>query len=319
MIATERQYRRLVRKLKTQRFFGIPDLAEDIQKCIRRTNRKEFPLAIGGRVLELGQRTHVMGVLNVTPDSFSDGGRFLDPEQAYQHVVGMGRDGADIIDIGGESTRPGAKEISDEEEAARIIPLIERIAADPEIVISVDTYKAGVARKAIAAGAHMVNDISGLRFDPEMAHVVAESGVPVVLMHIQGTPRNMQADPHYEDVIGEVVEFLETGMEIGLKAGIAEEQMIVDPGIGFGKRLQDNLDILQHLSELKILGRPILLGTSRKSFIGAILDLPVEDRLEGTAATASIGIMNGAHMVRVHDVREMVRVARMTDAVMERN
>lgn len=319
MIATERQYRKLIRKLKTQRFFGIPELAEQIHKGLGNLNRRRFPLNIGERTLNLGERTHVMGILNVTPDSFADGGAFLDPEKAYRYARRMAEEGADIIDIGGESTRPGAERVHKEEECARILPVVERCSREPGMLISVDTYKADVARKAVAAGAHMINDISGLRFDPEMAPLIAETGVPAVLMHIKGTPRDMQEAPFYEDVLREVLDVLEESMAIARNAGVREEQIIVDPGIGFGKRLQDNLDILKHLSELKVLGRPILLGTSRKSFIGGILDLPVEDRLEGTAATVCLGIMNGAHIVRVHDVREMTRVARMTDAMVQRD
>jgi dihydropteroate synthase len=318
MIATERQYRRLIRKLKTQRFFGLPGLAEEIQKRIQNMNRKDFPLVMGDRTLNLGERTHIMGILNVTPDSFSDGGQFTDFDAAIAYALKMCEDGADIIDIGGESTRPGAEQISETDEVNRVIPLVEHLAQEPGMLISVDTYKAGVAKKALDAGARMVNDISGLRFDPDMAPLIAETGVPVVLMHIKGTPRDMQKDPHYEDVVGEVIEALYESMEIALQAGVREEQIIVDPGIGFGKRLQDNLDILKHLREFKVLGRPVLLGTSRKSFIGTILDLPVEDRLEGTAATVSTAIINGAQIMRVHDVREMVHVARMTDAVIQR-
>jgi dihydropteroate synthase len=318
IIATERQYKKLIRKLEVQDFFGLPELAEDLRKCIRHMNRKQYTLSMGGRSLDLGERTFIMGVLNVTPDSFSDGGNFIDPEKAYAQAMKMCEDGADIIDIGGESTRPGAEKVSEEEETARVVPVVERLAKNSEVRISVDTYKAAVAKKAIDAGAHMINDISGLKFDPDMAPLIAASGVPVALMHIKGTPGEMQKDPSYEDVMGEVVEYLEESIEIARKAGVRKEQMMVDPGIGFGKRLQDNLDILKYLPELKVLGRPILLGTSRKSFIGAILDLPVEDRLEGTAATVAMGIMNGANMVRVHDVSEMARVARMTDAVVQR-
>lgn len=318
MVATERQYRKLIRKLKTQRFFGLPELAEEIQKQIQNVNRKDFSLTLGEKTLGLGDRTHIMGILNVTPDSFSDGGCFMNPEKSYTHALKMRADGADIVDIGGESTRPGAEQITEKEEANRVIPLVKRLTQDPDMLISVDTYKADVARKALEAGAHMINDISGLKFDPEMAPLIAETGVPVVLMHIKGTPRDMQKDPYYEDVVGEVIETLQESMEIAHHAGVRDEQIIVDPGIGFGKRLQDNLDILKHLWEFKMLGRPILLGTSRKSFIGTILDLPDEERLEGTAATVSMGIMNGAQIMRVHDVREMVHVARMTDAIVQR-
>ena len=318
MIATERQYRELIRKLKKQKIFGLPELAGQIEKSITNMNLRKFRIEIGGKALNLDERTHIMGVLNVTPDSFSDGGTFMDPEKAYLHALRMRDDGADIIDIGGESTRPGAEETPEDLELSRILPLVERISRESEAVISVDTYKARVARKAIEAGAHMINDISGLRFDPEMAPLIAETGVPVVIMHIKGTPRDMQKEPSYEDVMGEIIASLEESMEIAYRAGVREEQIVVDPGIGFGKRLQDNLDIIRHLSELKILGRPILLGTSRKSFIGSILNLSVTDRLEGTAATVSVGIMNGVHIIRVHDVREMARVAKVTDAVAQR-
>jgi dihydropteroate synthase len=318
LIATERQYGKLVRKLKRQNYFKLPELADQISRCIRNYNRKRFDCRVGEETLIFGERTYVMGILNVTPDSFSDGGHYLDPEEAVTHALQLVEEGADFIDVGGESTRPGAERVTEEEELRRILPVVERLAREGGIRISVDTYKAGVARAAIDAGAHMINDISALRFDADMAPLIANTGVPVVLMHIKGTPTDMQHNPVYEDVIGEVLESLEESMEIGRRAGLSEAQMLIDPGIGFGKRLQDNLDILKHLSEFRVLGRPILLGTSRKSFIGTILDLPVEERLEGSAATVALGIMQGAHMVRVHDVREMTRVARMTDAVLNR-
>ncbi len=318
MLATERQYRKLIRKLKRQNFFDLPRLSDALQKCVRHMNRTRYPVHLGERTVDLGSRTYVMGVLNVTPDSFSDGGLTLDPEKAYDGALALSAAGADVIDVGGESTRPGAAQVSEAEELARVLPVVERLQPHGELCISVDTYKARVAERAIAAGAQMVNDISGLRFDPEMAPVLADGRVAVVLMHIKGTPRDMQQDPVYEDVMGEIIAYLEGSMEIALAAGVREEQILVDPGIGFGKRLQDNLDILKRLSELKVLGRPIVLGTSRKAFIGAILDLPVSQRVEGTAATVTLGITNGANMVRVHDVAEMVRVVRMTDAVVQR-
>ncbi len=318
MLATERQYRKLIRKLKRQNYFGLPRLSDALQRCIRHMNRTQYLVALGERTVDLGSRTHVMGILNVTPDSFSDGGLALDPEEACARALALSAAGADIIDVGGESTRPGAAQVSESQELARVLPVLERLQAHGELCISVDTYKARVAERAIAAGARMINDISGLRFDPEMAPVLAQGGVAVVLMHIKGTPRDMQKDPVYEDVMGEIIAYLEASMEIAVDAGIREEQILIDPGIGFGKRLQDNLDILKRLSELRMLGRPIVLGTSRKSFIGAILDLPVSERVEGTAATVALGILKGANMVRVHDVTEMVRVARMTDAVVQR-
>ncbi len=256
-----------------------------------------------------------MGVLNVTPDSFSDVGRFLDPAQAIRHAKEMVAAGADLIDVGGESTRPGAEPISSKEELRRVIPVVERLSQEIPVPISIDTYKADVARAALKAGACWVNDISALRFDPKMADLIAESQVPVVLMHMKGTPMDMQRDPHYESVISEIYSFLEERIEFAVSAGIQWEQIIIDPGIGFGKRTQDNLIILAGLDQFRPLGRPILLGTSRKSFIGQVLGLPAAERMEGTAATLAIGLMKGARIFRVHDVGPAVRVIRMAEAI----
>ncbi|NOY52496.1 MAG: dihydropteroate synthase [Deltaproteobacteria bacterium] len=319
MVATERHYRGLVRKLKRQNFFGLPALADDLALCIRSFNQNRFPCRFGSELIDLGERTYIMGVLNVTPDSFFDGGAYDSVDAAVIQAIRMAEEGADFIDVGGESTRPGSARVPEEEELKRVLPVVERLVREAGLRISVDTCKASVARAALDAGAHMINDISGLRFDPEMASLVAERDVPVVLMHILGTPKDMQQDPSYEDVVGEVLAYLEGSMEIGRAAGMRDEQMILDPGIGFGKRLQDNLDLLKHLSEFKVLGRPLLLGTSRKSMIGAILDLPVAERMEGSLATAVLGVLNGANLVRVHDVRETARAVRMADAVMQRN
>jgi dihydropteroate synthase len=228
----------------------------------------------------------------------------------------MAVQGADIIDIGGESTRPGAEPLTEEEELRRIIPVIERLAAESTTPISVDTYKASVAKTALKAGASLVNDISGLRFSPDMANVVADHGAALAIMHIKGTPRNMQQNPVYADVVGEVLQYLEEGIEIALKAGVDRGKILIDPGIGFGKTPEHNLTLLNRLSEFRVLGRPILIGTSRKRFIGTVLDIPApEQRIEGTAATVALAIERGAQMVRVHDVAQMVRVARMTDAI----
>jgi dihydropteroate synthase len=231
----------------------------------------------------------------------------------------MASQGADIIDIGGESTRPGAEPLTDEEELRRILPVIERIAAELPVPISVDTYKARVARKALAAGASIVNDISGLRFSPDMARVVADHGAAVVLMHIKGTPRDMQMNPVYGDVVGEIMDYLEESAAIALKAGVGRERILVDPGIGFGKTVQHNLEIIDRLDEFRTLGFPTVLGTSRKRFIGTVLNIPEpRDRVEGTAATVALAIQRGAHIVRVHDVGYMMKVARMTDAIVRR-
>jgi dihydropteroate synthase len=304
----------LVAKLKLHQF-GLPEVSAQIRIALDNYDSVPESLKIGHRTLDFGHRTYIMGVLNVTPDSFSDGGEFADAQKAAAHGRKMLEQGADIIDVGGESTRPGSDPISAEEEKRRILPVIERLAEDPRAVISVDTTKAEVAEAALSAGASMVNDVSGLRFDPEMAKVAARFRVPVCLMHIQGTPRNMQADPVYADLMGEIINYLEEGLAIAEKAGILQGKIMIDPGIGFGKTVEHNLEILSRLRELKVLGRPIMIGASRKSLIGKVLDLPVNERMEGTAATVALSIANGADIVRVHDVGEMARVARMTDAI----
>ncbi len=265
--------------------------------------------------LELGSRTLIMGILNVTPDSFSDGGLFAEVEKAVEHAKNMVAEGADIIDVGGESSRPGADTVSVEVEKARVLPVIERLAGTVEVPISIDTYKSSVARDALNMGACMVNDITALRGDPDMASVVAEAGVPVVLMHMKGTPRDMQLDPHYDSLISEITSFLSTRIQAAMDAGISQNQIIIDPGIGFGKTVAHNLEIIRRLSEFKPLGKPILIGTSRKSFIGKVLGLSTDDRLEGTAASIAVAIANGADIVRIHDVKEVARVVRMTDAI----
>jgi dihydropteroate synthase len=281
--------------------------------------RSDYKMVIKGRTLDLGSRTHIMGILNITPDSFSDGGRFSGPEQAVEHARAMAAAGADIIDVGGESTRPGAEPLAEDEELRRILPVIERIAADLPVPVSVDTYKASVARRALAAGASIVNDISGLRFSPDMARIAADHGANLVVMHIKGTPRDMQANPVYDDVVGEIAEYLNGGIEIALAAGVPRDRVLVDPGIGFGKTLEHNLEILGRLDELKVLGCPLVVGTSRKRFIGTVLGIAdPKDRVEGTAATVALAIERGAHIVRVHDVAAMVRVARMADAIVKR-
>jgi dihydropteroate synthase len=298
---------------------GLPaTLLKKIDSLLDNYLRSDYKIDCRGKVLDLARGTHIMGILNVTPDSFSDGGRYTNTDKALAHAREMAAAGADIIDIGGESTRPGALPLSEEEELRRIIPVIERLSTELALPISVDTYKSSVAKKALEAGASMVNDISGLRFSPDMARVTAEYGAAVVIMHIKGTPRDMQQDPVYADVVGEIYSFLEEGMDIAVKAGVDRERILVDPGIGFGKTLEHNLAILERLDEFRGLGRPIALGTSRKKFIGAVLDIPVpEQRVDGTAATVALGIERGASVVRVHDVARMAQVARMTDAILK--
>lgn len=278
--------------------------------------RKGYLLEIGQRVIDLSSRTHLMGVLNVTPDSFSDGGRFLKLEEAVKQGLKLSEEGADIIDIGGESTKPGSEPVPMEEELRRVLPVIEELAKRVDLPISIDTYKSRVAKEALDSGASMVNDISGLRFDPEMKKVVAKYDVPVVLMHIQGTPRNMQENPHYDNLIQEIKTYLSESIKIAREAGIDEDKIIIDPGIGFGKTLNDNLKILKNLVEFKSLGRPIMIGVSRKSIIGKILDLPTDERLEGSLASMAVAIISGANILRVHDVKESKRVAKLVDAIL---
>ncbi len=295
-----------------------PGLTGKIDSLLDNYLRSDYKINCRGKVLDLSRRTHIMGILNVTPDSFSDGGRHADAERALAHAREMAAAGADIIDIGGESTRPGAAPVAEEEELRRIIPLIERLSAELAVPISVDTYKSSVAKKAIEAGAGIVNDISGLRFSPDMAAVVADSGAAVVIMHIKSTPRDMQQNPVYDDVVGEVMAYLEEGIEIAVQAGVDREKIFIDPGIGFGKTLEHNLALLDRLDQFQALGRPIVLGTSRKKFIGAVLDIPApEQRVDGTAATVALGIERGARVVRVHDVARMAQVAKMTDAILK--
>ncbi len=276
------------------------------------------PFACQRCTFALDRRTHLLGVLNVTPDSFSDGGAFLDPGAAAEHALRMAADGADCIDIGGESTRPGAPPVSAEEEWARIGPVLKRLLGCCPVPISVDTTKAAVAARALDAGVAIVNDVSALRFDPALAGLVAEAGAGLVLMHMQGTPRTMQERPSYGDVVAEVRAFLAERLQVAIGAGIPPEAVLLDPGIGFGKAVEHNLTLLRRLPELGTLGRPLLVGPSRKAFIGAVLGTAVTDRLEGTAAALALAIAGGATLVRVHDVKAMGRVARMCDAILGR-
>ena len=259
--------------------------------------------------------TLIMGILNVTTDSFSDGGLFFDMGIAINHALEMEAAGADIIDIGGESTRPGAEPVLLEDELNRVIPVIEAIRSESDVCVSIDTYKADVAEKAITAGANIVNDISGLQFDESMANVVKNNNVPVVIMHIKGTPREMQKDPHYDDLMQEVVAYFQERVEFCRQRGIKKGNIILDPGIGFGKRSQDNFELLRELKQIADLGYPVLSGPSRKSFIGLTLDLLVDERVEGTAAAVTASILNGAKIVRVHDVQEMKRVVTIADNI----
>ncbi len=271
----------------------------------------------GARSYDLDRRPLVMGILNVTPDSFSDGGRFDSPERAVDRAVAMVGEGADIIDIGGESTRPNVSPVSADDELQRVVPIVEKLAGIVSVPLSIDTYKSVVAREAIAAGAEIVNDVSGFTFDAHMAETVASSTAGVVLMHTRGRPTEMQKDTLYADLVGEVAEFLAAAVARAEEAGIGRERIVVDPGIGFGKSLAGNLELLRRLAELSGTGRPLLVGTSRKSFIGKVLDREVDGRLFGTAATVAAAVMNGARIIRVHDVQPMRDVVDMTWAIMK--
>jgi len=265
--------------------------------------------------LDCARRTVIMGILNVTPDSFYDGGRRSEPARAIADGVEMVRSGAEVLDVGGESTRPGARPVDEAEELHRVLPVIQGLRREVAVPISIDTYKAGVARAALDAGADIVNDISALRFDPALVSLVAAEGVPVILMHMQGKPQTMQSEPRYNDVVREVRDFLAAQLYEAMDAGIAAERIILDPGIGFGKTLEHNLQLLRGLPTLAALGQPLLVGASRKAFIGKILDLDSDPRLEGSLAAAVAAVLGGANLLRVHDVAESCRAARVADAI----
>jgi dihydropteroate synthase len=284
--------------------------------------RKLFRLKLPSRTWVLGKRTLIMGVLNVTPDSFSDGSKFYNEEHAIEHALRMERAGADLIDIGAESTRPGSEGISAEEEWRRLLPVLGGLRRLLKIPISIDTQKAEVAETALDAGAELINDISGLRSDPRIAGVAARHGVPLILMHMRGEPRTMQKGPFARDVMKEVLQGLRRAIAIARKSGVAQSQIILDPGIGFGKSFAQNYELLQKLPQLAKLSYPLLVGTSRKGFLGATLaregkPAPPEERIWGTAATVTASILSGAHIVRVHDVFEMAQVARVADSVLD--
>lgn len=268
----------------------------------------------GATIERAAGRTLIMGVLNATPDSFYSPSRVSSVDEALSQARAMTRDGADILDIGGESSRPRCEPIGAAEEQTRVLPLVEALSGTG-MTLSVDTYRASTAREAMKLGASMINDITALRGDPEMAGVIAESGVECVLMHMQGTPNTMQDDPQYEDVMDDIGAFFEERIAFAIREGIYESRIWLDPGFGFGKTVGHNLTILSRLGELKHFGLPVIIGTSNKSTIGAVLNTPVDDRMEGTAATVALAIYNGADCVRVHDVKSMARVAHMTDAV----
>ncbi|WP_312117766.1 dihydropteroate synthase [Brevibacillus reuszeri] len=311
LLAGQTQLEQMLERMG-DRTAGLRAAAAEVREILARPaqlrNRRE--LVCGRHVLSIGERTLVMGILNVTPDSFSDGGRFVDLNQALAQARAMVEAGADIIDIGGESTRPGAEPVDEAEELDRVLPIIRLLSAELDVPLSIDTYKAVVADRAIAAGAHIINDVWGAKRDPQMAGVAARHGVPIILMH-------NRTNTDYTDFFADYVKDLRESVQIALDACVKQEQIILDPGIGFVKSVDQNLETMRRLDDLVALGYPVLLATSRKRMIGHVLDLPVDERVEGTAATVALGVAKGCHMVRVHDVKEMKRVTKMMDAMLK--
>jgi dihydropteroate synthase len=313
LMGTEKQFEKLFSKL--EQYPNLHPFGHSLREILRNLSRAHYTIRCRKRTFTLGKRTLLMGVLNVTPDSFSDGGLFFDKKTAIAHGLKMVEEGADFIDIGGESTRPGSKPLGLDEELRRVIPVIESLAKEADAPISIDTYKSAVAKKAIEAGAQIINDISGLQLDPFLSQVAAKEDVPLVLMHIRGNPETMQKNIHYESLFSEIIHHLKDSIQRAESAGVESEQIIIDPGVGFGKTVEDNLLILKNLQEFKILGKPLLLGTSRKSFIGKILNADVTERLEGTISSIVVGVLNGAHVIRCHDVIQAKRAIAIADAV----
>jgi dihydropteroate synthase len=313
LMGTIKHYQRLIKKLRMQPFV-LPQIADEIENVLANFDTRIAKLRCRGHELDMDKRTLIMGVLNITPDSFFNGGSFLNVNQAVKHAEDMVEQGADIIDIGGESTRPFSEPISQEEEWKRVNELIKILLERIDVPISIDTCKPEIAEKALALGVHMVNDVNGLR-NEEMAKVVAKYNVPIIIVHMKGTPKTMQKNPKYEDVVAEIIAFFRERIEYAEDNGISKENVIIDPGIGFGKTIEHNLEIIKRLKEFKTLGLPICMGTSRKSFIGDILNLAVNDRLEGTLAANAASIINGADIIRIHDVKEGYRAAKMIDAI----
>lgn len=316
VLGTKKQVEELVDYLKEQRFSSLGEVVKELEGVLKNYKKNEWLLPFPRHPIKLGSKPLIMGILNVTPDSFYDGGRYTTVDSAVAQVEKMVEEGVDIIDVGGESTRPGSEMISVDEELRRVLPVIKELVKRVDVPISIDTYKAEVARLAIEEGVEMVNDISALRFDEKMIEVVKEKKVPIVLMHMKGTPKDMQINPFYEDVVREIYEFLCERVEWAVTKGVGKDYIVIDPGIGFGKRVIDNLEIIRRLPEFKSLGLPILIGLSRKSFIGHILGgLPPEERLEGTASAVAISVLKGANIIRVHDVKAMRRVAETAHAI----
>lgn len=318
VMGTRKQLNALAEKLVLQPF-DLRSLGERLKILLDRIGTHRFVMKTPQRELVLGERALIMGILNVTPDSFSDGGRYLDAGEAVRRGIRIEEEGADILDIGGESTRPGSDPVTEGEERERVLPVIRELKKRVSIPLSIDTSKASVARAAVEEGAEIVNDISALAFDPAMAETAARAGVPVVLMHLRGVPKTMQlGDLAYGSLMMDIIEYFESRIAAAREAGIDEEHILIDPGLGFGKTAEDNLAVLLHLKELKTLGRPILVGPSRKAFIGRVTGKDSSNRLAGTAAAVAAAVLNGAHVVRVHDVEFMKDVVRTADAVLGR-
>lgn len=315
IIGTVKQIMALAKKIEKQPF-GLDIIAQDLRQLIENYGRKEYILKTAQREIHLGQKTLIMGILNVTPDSFSDGGLYYSQQKAIDHGLQMIAEGVDIIDVGGESTRPDAAAVSTREELKRVIPVICALSLQKNIPLSIDTTKAQVAGEAVAAGAEIVNDVSALQGDRRMAKTVRENGAALIIMHMRGKPQNMQkGNLTYNDLMNEIVVHLQKSITRAVAAGIGKDGLVIDPGIGFGKTPEDNYRIINNLAELKALGLPIMVGTSRKSFIGRITGGDPPERIEGTATTVTAAILNGCHIVRVHDVAFMKKVAAVTDAI----
>jgi dihydropteroate synthase len=314
VFGTRKNIESMIEKIKLQPF-GLKNLATELTNFLNNVDNNTNILKIGKKEFNLKEKVLIMGIVNVTPDSFFDGGKYYDIEAAYKRVDQIFSEGADIIDVGGMSTRPGSDPVSIEEELRRVIPVIKYIKNNYDILVSIDTYRSQVASEAINCGAEIVNDISGLNFDKNLVKVVADTNSCLILMHIKGTPKDMQKNPYYDDVIDEIYNFLKNQSDIALNNGVKKDNIIVDPGIGFGKTFEHNLIILKKLANFKSLGYPILIGASRKTFTGVLMNLPPEERLESSLAAATISVLNGANILRVHDVKETIKAISLAKAI----
>ncbi len=313
LLGTHLHFKRFLAKMKAQAF-QCKVIAAEVEAALSNYERRSFTLRFPRKDMKI-DRTLVMGILNVTPDSFSEGGRHLEPRAAIQRAEQMVQEGADLLDVGAESTRPGSNPVGSNEEWRRLEPVLKVLVDRLDVPVSIDTYRPETAAKSLDLGAVMVNDVTGLR-DKKMVRLLAKHDVPAVVMHMQGEPKTMQRGPRYEEVVADIIRFLRQRIAGAVEGGVDEEKLVVDPGLGFGKALDHNLEILNRLGEFRSLGRPILVGPSRKSFIGTVLDLDIHERLEGSLAAAVLAASKGANIVRVHDVKETLRAVRLADAIM---